>query len=418
MLLQGGLGYYRDMPMSSIVIKEKVNRQAVNQLYEHYLAVLNGESVGTAIFVIILWHGISHTPLLIWLALNIISNGLARLLTYSYHQRKRQGKIKRIGPWKKLFVISVFLGGTIWGLAGILFYFVSDDLRRIIIIIMLTAIVGSANGELFPSKISYAAFVIPIYIAMLVLAFSQDILIYNAIFAGVLLFIIFTGLSAYTSSNALENSLRLQYINKELIHELSNAKHQLEKTNDKLQKEIKIRYEAEKTLSKLARHDHLTGLPNRILLHEKLSDSLRNAKQNDKLIALLFVDLDNFKKTNDSLGHDIGDKLLIEASNRLKKIVRKKDLISRVGGDEFCVVVDNLDDISASEMVAKKICHELSKPFLVQDHEIMISTSIGISIYPYDSKDIKTLFKNADMALYKVKNSGRNSYQYFTEKMK
>lgn len=405
------------MPTSLDFITDKVQKKAVNQLYEHYLSVLNAESIASLVFVVMLWGGINHTLLLSWLVVNLGINAFARVLSYIYHRAKQQSRISDIHIWKRWFVFSVLLGGTVWGLAGFLFYYASDDLRRIIIILMLTAIAGSANGELFPSKISYIAFVTPIYIAMLTLAFSQNILIYRAIFCGVLLFIIFTGLSAYTSSIALEKALRLRFINRELIRELSTAKKQLEHTNLKLQKEIEIRAAAEETLKRLARHDYLTGLPNRTSLNEKLVYALEEAKRKNSFLALLFIDLDSFKKINDSLGHDIGDQLLRETSHRLIKIMRKKDFLARIGGDEFFIIIENMNNIDEIKSVAKKICYELSSPFFINDEKILVSASIGISVYPFDSFDLKTLLKHADVALYKVKSSGKNNYLNFSEDM-
>lgn len=165
----------------------------------------------------------------------------------------------------------------------------------------------------------------------------------------------------------------------------------------------------------MATHDGLTNLPNRSLFEQLCLTALARADRQKTMIAILFVDLDKFKDVNDNYGHDVGDSLLQSVSKRLRDCIRESDIVARMGGDEFAIVfVDilTLEDVSRK---AQRIVHEMYRPFPVNGHELTISASVGISIYPSDGKDILTLLKNADVAMYKVKEEGKNNYQFYSK---
>lgn len=181
--------------------------------------------------------------------------------------------------------------------------------------------------------------------------------------------------------------------------------------------DISAMKESESKLDHLAHHDTLTGLPNRMLLTARMEQSLARAKRNGAMLALLFVDLDRFKDVNDTLGHPIGDMLLQAVSKRLMDCVREEDTVSRLGGDEFTMLIEDLHNSSAAGTVAQKVNVALEQPFMLQGHEIFISSSIGIALFPNDGADVTALIKNADSALYRAKEQGRNNYQYYTEEL-
>ena len=170
-------------------------------------------------------------------------------------------------------------------------------------------------------------------------------------------------------------------------------------------------------LNKLAHYDTLTSLPNRTMFHNSLNVMISRANRNKTKLALMFIDLDNFKTINDTLGHDYGDLLLQEVAKRLKGVLRTEDMVSRLGGDEFTVILDDIKDISYPSVVAKKIIDTLSTPIKLKDEMGYIGASVGISIFPNDTSDIEQLIKNADLAMYKAKHDGKNVYRYFTEDM-
>jgi diguanylate cyclase (GGDEF)-like protein/PAS domain S-box-containing protein len=167
----------------------------------------------------------------------------------------------------------------------------------------------------------------------------------------------------------------------------------------------------------LAYHDNLTGLPNRGLLQDRLARSVARAERSGRKVAVLFIDLDNFKNINDTLGHDVGDELLRQVSRRLSECVRLEDTIARQGGDEFIVLLDNLDEGRNASVVAQKILNSLRQPLILGGTEQHVSGSVGIALYPEDGRDAQTLMKNADTAMFHGKSLGKNTYQYFTAQM-
>jgi diguanylate cyclase (GGDEF)-like protein len=167
----------------------------------------------------------------------------------------------------------------------------------------------------------------------------------------------------------------------------------------------------------MAYHDSLTGLPNRALLADRLDRAMLAAQRSERGLAVMFIDLDRFKTINDSLGHMTGDQLLKEVASRLCNSVRASDTVARLGGDEFVVLLPGIRNIDESSHVAEKIIDALAAPVPLEGRMLHISPSIGICMYPDDGKDVATLMRNADSAMYHAKASGRNNYQYFTQTM-
>lgn len=170
-------------------------------------------------------------------------------------------------------------------------------------------------------------------------------------------------------------------------------------------------------MSHLAQHDYLTDLPNRLLLNDRLVQTISLARRHRQQLAVLFIDVDRFKHINDSLGHAIGDQLLQSVAQRLTTCVRGSDTISRQGGDEFVVLLADIKNAKAAEYSAAKILSALAEKHCIAKHELIVTLSIGISIFPDDGEDAETLLRNADAAMYHAKENGRNSYQFFKQDM-
>ena len=181
--------------------------------------------------------------------------------------------------------------------------------------------------------------------------------------------------------------------------------------------DITARKTAERQVEFLAYRDVLTGLPNRLLLQDRYSQAAAHAERMQRRLALLFLDLDNFKTINDSLGHVVGDALLQEIAVRLRECVRETDTISRQGGDEFLIVLSDLSGAEAIVPVLQKIRERLQAPFLIDGHELATSASIGVALYPDDGRDFETLHQKADTAMYRAKDAGRNHYRFFDDQM-
>jgi len=181
--------------------------------------------------------------------------------------------------------------------------------------------------------------------------------------------------------------------------------------------DISERKAAEERIYRLAHHDPLTGLLNRFSLESRLEQSIMTARREDQKVAVMFIDLDRFKLINDSLGHHIGDQMLIEVAARLKKCVRESDIVARQGGDEFVVVITGMEDSSTTSTVASKISRNLAAPYTIEGNDLYSTPSIGISLYPVDGIDTDELMKHADTAMYHAKDLGRNNYQFFSAAM-
>lgn len=161
-------------------------------------------------------------------------------------------------------------------------------------------------------------------------------------------------------------------------------------------------------------HDPLTGLPNRTAFNRELPLVIAAARRHQSMVAVMFLDLDRFKNINDTLGHAIGDKLLVEATQRLGEGLRREDLLARWGGDEFTLILQNLDTAEEAARVAARLAHNLKPPFLIENHELYVTGSIGIAVFPHDGDNVTTLLQNADAAMYAAKADGRNTHRFYT----
>lgn len=196
--------------------------------------------------------------------------------------------------------------------------------------------------------------------------------------------------------------------------------------------DVTERYNAQQQIHNLAYYDHITGLPNRAMLHDRLTETLAKATRNGSDFAILFLDLDRFKQVNDTLGHDAGDDLLQQVSVRLSEVLRLSDVtsrlardsstsdtatIARLGGDEFVVLLSEINQAEDAALVARRVAARIAESYNIKESVVNISTTIGISIFPHDGNDAETLLKNADIAMYHAKKRGRNGFQFYSEEI-
>jgi diguanylate cyclase (GGDEF)-like protein len=196
------------------------------------------------------------------------------------------------------------------------------------------------------------------------------------------------------------------------IMQMEESKKNLKTLNNTLSTEIAERKLLEEQICYVANHDDLTGLPNRVLFRDRLETARSQAARNKKKLAILFVDLDGFKAVNDTYGHQAGDKLLQQVSVRLQATVRQSDTVARIGGDEFVVLLNNIDNIEDAEPVALKILESFKQAILVEGHSTKIGGSLGIAVYPDHSEDTEKLIAYADSAMYRIKKTGKNAYAF------
>ena len=184
-----------------------------------------------------------------------------------------------------------------------------------------------------------------------------------------------------------------------------------------IREDITLRKQQEEQILHQAHFDALTDLPNRFLSLDRLSQLVSEAQRNKELVAVMFLDLDDFKKINDTLGHDVGDKLLVEAAQRLRSEARNGDTVGRLGGDEFIILIGGLQSASDASPIAENILKKFAESFKVDGRDFLLTASIGIAVYPIDGDDSLSLLRNADSAMYHSKEQGRNIYSYFTDAM-
>jgi len=206
----------------------------------------------------------------------------------------------------------------------------------------------------------------------------------------------------------------LKRLNDSLAQKIEDKTSELRNLNLELEEKVKQRT---RQLEYQAYYDVLTKLPNRVLFHDTLEKSVQKVNTNGEALALFFIDLDRFKHINDSLGHHIGDEVLKTVTLRLKSIIPKEYVLSRFCGDEFTIILESLKDKSEAEKLAKKILKVLEDPIEIQEYKLYVTTSIGISIYPKDDSNHENLLKNADAAMYKAKEEGRNNFQFYSSEM-
>ena len=181
--------------------------------------------------------------------------------------------------------------------------------------------------------------------------------------------------------------------------------------------DITVIKQAQEKLDHLAHHDPLTALPNRLLFHDRLQHALQRAAREGEQLAILFIDLDRFKNVNDTLGHHIGDELLQQVAAQLSARLRDGDTLARLGGDEFIVLLEKVDGQYGATQVAEKLVSMFEQPFLVAGHELFVTCSVGVSLFPDDAQDLNMLIRNADVAMYQAKARGRNGYRFYAPSM-
>jgi len=209
----------------------------------------------------------------------------------------------------------------------------------------------------------------------------------------------------------------LQEANRDLDARVRARTRELEEANRSLEAEIAERRSAEIRLAHLAHHDPLTGLPNRLSFDERLEGALRRAEPGERPLAVLFIDLDRFKAINDSLGHGVGDELLKLAAARLARQMRPADVVARPGGDEFICLVEGVRDLPEVQAVAEAILGQFRSPFLVGDNDLLLSATVGASLFPGDGRTAEALVRNAETAMYRAKSAGPNTCRFYEPEM-
>ena len=365
----------------------------------------------------------------------VLSVSIRIFLTY-YVNKNINVDLERFAHY--YVVASLFLGLN-FSFITLVHYGLEDPELRIFMTIINIGLITAAIATLAVWMKAYIAFALPQIFALFGVYVLNDniyIALSTIVFSVLMLKVAKDFNTKYKESRLLidENIKLISGMTKEIQDrknaqlDLENHKtkleemiqertKELEEINFNLENQIEIRQVVEKELEFLAYNDELTGLPNRTLFIEKVKSALLQAKRNETLLSVLFIDLDRFKNINDSHGHNVGDKLLIEVANRLHETLRDSDTIARNGGDEFSILIENMKGIREPFVVANKIIDSMNKKFEVDGHNVHIGASIGISTYPLDGDDALELLKLADTAMYEAKKEGGNNFQFYSSSM-
>ena len=405
-----------DSNYQNSAIKRKVHNDLISMLFKQLRLVVPGDGLLISVY----YYSMLHTPhsdfLTTWYATNMVLCVFSRIIIIElYHNPKTHHLLTPQG-WLNLIAFFAALSGAYWGAIGSVLMPEALD-YQLFVAFLLVGVSAIANSFYSPFTWVYAIFLLPSFGPFTIWLFiSRPMFALVGISACVFIFL--SLVASFIASRWLFQSKFLSYKNEKLAENVTRSKESVEKINKNLLSEIHLRKETEKSLEALATHDVLTGLPNRFLFHQNLNSAFARADRNGSMVAVLFLDLDNFKKVNDVLGHDIGDHLLQEMASRLQKDVRMSDVISRLGGDEFTIILENIKSKNEIATVAQKIITSISdKPFLIKKNDLFITSSMGISVYPHDGNNIKDLVKNSDVAMYKAKQNGGNNYQFYTQEM-
>lgn len=295
--------------------------------------------------------------------------------------------------WRNTYIVGSLLGGITWGLAALFLLPPASDIQQTLLILMIAGVTAGAVPLSAAIPAAAIAFLLSSLVPLIVsIAFLNNpaFLLFDA---AILLYLVYTVVLTIKTYKLIKSSIVLQFENNELLNKL-------ELTN------IKLEY--------AATHDPLTSVANRTLFKATFEKAIENAKTNNQLLALFYIDLDHFKLANDTFGHQAGDHVLKVLFERLTQYLRKKDIIGRLGGDELAILIENVDSKKEIKAIAKRVCQLMDYPIQLGNLTLNISASMGISIFPTDGQDPETLMRAADKGMYFAKERGGNGF-YFSE---
>lgn len=382
----------------SDIISAKVEFALVENIYQQAsMGFIVSMICSTMVLIYLSFSNCIKSAMYTWYAAFTLIAILRLILTRVYLKNLRHDMNLRL--WRNLFTIGAIMGGISWGFTGTpLILPMQDPLTQAFVLMILAGI--TAGSVPLNAYVSEAA--IAFLITALMPLIFYFLLIPNKLYIlfGITAVVFMISLIILTlkTHRFITKSLYLQFEHANTLVELSSAKEQLEHTNKRLQQE--------------ATHDPLTHVANRHLFEIIFQDAINQAAREKQHLALLYLDLDKFKEVNDTYGHHAGDQLLLVVIARIKNILRDNDTVARVGGDELTIILENATHFETVAEIAERICQSVAKPIKIDNNEVQVSVSIGVSMYPADGTDIKTLIEVADKAMYFVKENGGNSFHF------
>lgn len=405
---------------------ERLVAHQVDRLYGGLPAILVNLAVMPVVVGVAFWGSVPRPILVTWVVLSLLLLALRYVLMKAYQHRTQ--RVQDALRWAQWFTLTSLGSGVLWGAAGWMFF--SPD-SAALQVFLYTSLVGLAAGSIIVTSYwlpAYFAFAVPaIGVAALRLLVEGGIE-YVSLAALLAMYLVIITRVARVQHAAGQSLVRLRDENVDLVARLSEEKSAVEAANRELdervrertaqlEEEVEVRKAAEHRLEHLAHHDPLTGLPNRLAFGHQLERAIAQATRRQRRLALLFIDLDRFKEVNDSAGHNVGDLLLKAVAERLTYNLRLGDSLSRLGGDEFVCLLEDVVDSREAMRVADKMLTLLAGTFDVAGHEVHLSASIGICLFPDDGSDRETLVRNADTAMFRAKADGRGRAHFYTPAM-
>lgn len=405
---------------------ERLVAHQVDRLYGGLPAILVNLAVMPVVVGVAFWGSVPRPILVTWVVLSLLLLALRYVLMKAYQHRTQ--RVQDALRWAQWFTLTSLGSGVLWGAAGWMFF--SPD-SAALQVFLYTSLVGLAAGSIIVTSYwlpAYFAFAVPaIGVAALRLLVEGGIE-YISLAALMAMYLVIITRVARVQHAAGQSLVRLRDENVDLVARLSDEKSAVEAANRELdervrertaqlEEEVEVRKAAEHRLEHLAHHDPLTGLPNRLAFGYQLERAIAQSTRRQRRLALLFIDLDRFKEVNDSAGHNVGDLLLQAVAERLTYNLRLGDSLSRLGGDEFVCLLEDVVDSREAMRVADKMLTLLAGTFDVAGHEVHLSASIGICLFPDDGSDRETLVRNADTAMFRAKADGRGRAHFYTPAM-
>lgn len=405
--------------MDNTEFSTKIQIDLVKLLYRQVPIGLWAESLAAISLVCVQWHQINSYLLITWLITNLLFCGFVRHLLVHFYQRVEITEgitAQNYLFWLNLFMIGVLVSGISWGFAGSLLLSETNNLiNQRFTALLLVGVTAGANPLYSPNRHAYLIFLSTAFIPFAIYLMSQggiDIILGSLAF----IYMAVMWVTSLYSYQLIISSLQLRYENLDLVRDLSTIKSDLENRTTELEKSVQTHKTLQEKLFHQSNFDVLTHLPNRGLVQDRLTQAIRHLHHTNLTMAVLFIDIDRFKMVNDTLGHSIGDKLLMMVAGRILASVRVDDTVGRAGGDEFIVILSPVEHDEVISIIGKCL-QQMQKSFKVDGKEISMSVSVGVSFYPKDGTNAEVLIRNADIAMYRAKEFGRNNFQFFTKEM-
>jgi len=383
------------MGSHSLETRLRLHSERVNQLCQVLPLSVAAGFILAIVAVLVLWDHVDHLAASTWLAGHVLI-GLLRLAFYGRYLQLRTARftrLLRLLPWVR---VGNLFSGLWWGVAITLLYDRASLVNQLFLVFVLAGVTAGSATSLAPDRRGALLFQASVLLPLaLRLAFTDDA-IHHGMAAMVLLYSGFQCVSVFriSAQNSQNIELRLQAVRRE-----------------------QVLFASESRFRRLAQRDALTGLPNRYALQSTLPPLLAAAQLSGERLALLYLDLDDFKDINDTRGHGSGDQVLMEVARRLRACLRPEDIIARVGGDEFIVVSRDATSRTQLDQLASRIGSSIAAPYLLDGDPVNLRLSIGIGLFPDDGVELSQLMQHADTALYRAKAQGRNNHQFYDASM-